>query len=224
MINLYAININNEITQERIQELYSYISKQEMVRINSFNHYDDQMRSLLGKILARYMLRKVYNLRNSTIYISYNNYGKPYLKNYPYYFNISHSNSWVVCAIGNTEVGVDIERIENIDINIIKSNYTNIEYMDILNKSINDRCEYFFDIWTLKESFAKYIGKGFYIPFNTFSIIKQNEKVIFKSYIYKNPCFKQYCIGEDYKLSICSDSNSFAEKIKIINVNDINLE
>lgn len=42
--------------------------------------------------------------------ITYNKYGKPYLKNF--YFNISHSGRWVVLACANEDVGIDIEKIQ----------------------------------------------------------------------------------------------------------------
>ena len=41
-----------------------------------------------------------------------NQYGKPYLSEHPdFYFNISHSGEYVLCAIDNNPIGVDIEEV-----------------------------------------------------------------------------------------------------------------
>ncbi len=45
--------------------------------------------------------------------IAYTTYGKSYLYGEKeLFFNISHSGNWVIMAIGLTEVGVDIEKID----------------------------------------------------------------------------------------------------------------
>ena len=37
--------------------------------------------------------------------------GKPYFENLPVHFNISHSYPYVVCAICDCAVGIDIEKV-----------------------------------------------------------------------------------------------------------------
>lgn len=38
--------------------------------------------------------------------------GKPYLKNYHYHYNVSHSGRYVLCVLADREVGVDIQQRE----------------------------------------------------------------------------------------------------------------
>ena len=39
---------------------------------------------------------------------------KPYIKNCPYHFNLSHSGDFLLLAVGDTPVGADIEKIKKI--------------------------------------------------------------------------------------------------------------
>ena len=48
------------------------------------------------------------------IQFGYNNYQKPYLKDYPdIHFNGSHSGEYLVCALSDVPVGIDIQKIDN---------------------------------------------------------------------------------------------------------------
>ena len=45
--------------------------------------------------------------------IKYGVHGKPYLENVPFYFNISHSGEYVICAYDDKPVGADIQLMKN---------------------------------------------------------------------------------------------------------------
>lgn len=66
-------------------------------------------------------------------------------------------NDLVICAINDTLVGVDIEKIRSVDLNIIERvcNEDELEYI------LNDTSyKHFFEIWTFKEAYFKIIGTG----------------------------------------------------------------
>ncbi len=71
---------------------------------------------MIGELLVRTLTNKKLKIGNERIVWGKNHYGKPYLNGYPnYYFNISHSGEFVVCAISNNPVGIDIEQIKQIE-------------------------------------------------------------------------------------------------------------
>lgn len=96
--------------------------------------------------LLRNILKKEYNIDNYNII--YNKNGKPYLENIDnIYFNISHSNEYLVIATSNKPVGVDIEKIRNY----------NLKINEILNIKPKNN-EEFFKYWTKKEALIKLKG------------------------------------------------------------------
>lgn len=69
------------------------------------------------------------------------------------------------------QVGIDVEEVRVFDLCMAKQLFTEFEYWEILaaeNKSL--AC---FDIWTMKESYVKALGKGLAIPLDSFRVKKQ---------------------------------------------------
>jgi 4'-phosphopantetheinyl transferase len=95
------------------------------------------------------------------------------------HFNISHAGEWVLCAISNTEIGIDIELIQPIDLDIAKYYFSEVEYMDLQRKEGAEKVSYFFDLWTLKESYIKARGMGLSIPLKDFCIRITHEGITF---------------------------------------------
>lgn len=88
--------------------------------------------------------------------------GKPILKDYPdIHFNISHSGKYVVCAVANVPVGVDIEGNRPINAAVAKRFFSAEENEWVSaadNQSVQE--QRFFRLWTLKEAYAKATGQG----------------------------------------------------------------
>lgn len=90
----------------------------------------------------------------------YNDNGKPYLDYV--YFSLSHSGEFVICAISDQEIGVDIQQIKQVNYDkIISRFFTPLEY-EYYNQidSQEEKASYFFKLWTRKEAYAKCTGRG----------------------------------------------------------------
>lgn len=108
--------------------------------------------------LAAYFLLKKYALIPNNIEgdIAINDYGKPFFKELPVFFNISHSNEYVCCAISDEEIGIDIQYIieEHFGIHSLfhKNEIDKITNADKRSDLI------FFNIWSSKEAYIKLLG------------------------------------------------------------------
>ncbi|MFE3576471.1 4'-phosphopantetheinyl transferase family protein [Lysinibacillus sp. NPDC059133] len=213
MVEIYAVKIPEYITGLQFSRLTQYVDLQKKERIKRFVKVEDAYRTLIADILLRSLICEKFGIINHDIIFNVTEYGKPYLKNVEQLsYNISHSGDWVVIALNNFEIGIDIEMIKPIDFNFAKQFLTEYEYFDLMSiQEKRKRLEYFYDLWTLKESYVKAIGKGLFFPLKDFTIQKDSlNKITFQSSLDTNSWyFKQYEVDHDYKLSVCSEINSF---------------
>jgi len=104
-----------------------------------------------GRYLLSKILREFYSMEYFETEIIK---GKPYLKNNPYYFSISHSENIVGIAIGKEEVGFDIEynkKIRNYS-QILKRYNQNIPEDSDIQKEL-------YEFWTQHEAKIKLSSK-----------------------------------------------------------------
>ena len=99
------------------------------------------------------LLNKVLNKYSIKCDIIYNEHGKPYLENNELYFNLSNSGEYSVCAISDSEIGIDIQKI------ILKNRVLDKVCTDEEKKLIKNEDD-FTNIWVKKESYVKYLGIG----------------------------------------------------------------
>lgn len=85
--------------------------------------------------------------------------GKPYIQYAGVKFNISHSDDYWVCIIGQGECGVDVQKIKTVNYGKLASRFfsENEEAYVSTNGSRG-----FFKLWARREAFAKYTGEGFF--------------------------------------------------------------
>ncbi|NLK94127.1 MAG: 4'-phosphopantetheinyl transferase superfamily protein [Clostridiales bacterium] len=200
-MKVYKEKINFNLNKKDFFKLINYLNEKEKNKILKFVRYEYALRSLYGKIL----LMNALNL--DKIDLNYNQYGKPELVDMPNtYFNISHCNKWVVLAIDNKPIGIDVEEIKEDHLDIAKEFFSaeENEYLSKIDKE--RRVEEFYKLWTMKEAFVKNIGKGLHQEFNSFSInlINNKEEVIFNN---KKYSFLVSKLENKYYLSICTEND-----------------
>ncbi|WP_405296503.1 4'-phosphopantetheinyl transferase family protein [Methanobrevibacter sp.] len=149
-------------------------------------------------------------------HFKFGKYGKAYISNHEdIYFNLSHSNKFVACAISDREVGVDIELIDSaIDLNIAKHYFFAGEYESIMNST--DPADEFFNYWVLKESYMKYTGLGFNLKLEDFEIVIGDE--IYLKDDENNLKFTLFDLGE-YKLAV--SGHYYADDVKQYFIEDL---
>ena len=218
MTEIYCIKINDSLTDEQITGLRKIITVENNNRIDKFKFREDLLRTLFGELLVRYAVSEITNVDADKITIMRDSYNKPYFPELPLYFNISHSEDYVICALSSNKIGIDIEKITETDIKIAEKFFSRTEYNFLSGLRQSDRKQKFFELWTIKESYVKFIGKGLHIPFNSFNVNLNNSspKISDKTNVY----FRQYDIS-GYKCTVCSDVEDFPDSIKYVSEKDI---
>lgn len=114
------------------------------------------------------------NKSDKDIY-SYDKFGAPYFKTLEnIHLSISHSNNIVVVAISKHSVGVDIEYVlKDVDYNKLANRLFNINESSKIH-TLND----FYDVWTKKESYLKYLKDFKNISLKSFNVFDLYQKFI----------------------------------------------
>ncbi|WP_271714102.1 4'-phosphopantetheinyl transferase family protein [Anaeromicropila herbilytica] len=193
------------------------ISDEKRARIMRYHFEEDKKRSLYGDIIIRTLASEILGIDNSQIVFKIKEYGKPYLEGFPrFHYNISHSGSWIIAGIGREELGVDIEAVASANEELARRFFSEKEYEDMMSKNKNDRRGYFYDLWTLKESYIKCIGNGLYTSLNSFGFELENDEAILFP-VNKQYHFKRYDSIPGYKVAVCA-KEEIEDKIKNISL------
>lgn len=218
MVEVYAVRLDCMPDASTLERLISHLSQDRHHKIQSFYREEDRHRTLISDITIRYLLSRKIGINSKDIKFITNKYGKPSLNCITgIHFNVSHSKDWVVFAIHSLPVGIDIEFIDPIDIDIAKRFFAENEYRTLVNKTANVKLAYFYDLWTLKESYVKFKGKGLSIPLNSFSISFNRDDIVMEpSSLYEECFFQQYHIDRHYKMAVCAAVDDFPGQVVVI--------
>ncbi|KYD04317.1 hypothetical protein B4102_3297 [Heyndrickxia sporothermodurans] len=206
--DICAIKIPDNKNLKSFSMLMQNISVEKKNKILKFHKVDDALRSLFGDILLRTMLCNYGGYKNKDLHFNHNSYGKPYFSsNNRLMFNVSHSGDWVVSVVHHSQIGVDIEKIKKIDhLGLSKRYFSPQEFFDINNTPKENQLHYFYNLWTLKESFIKNIGCGLSKDLSSFTISKSEDMFyVLNNEKDKLPKYKflQYKIDDGYICSVC---------------------
>ena len=102
---------------------------------------------------------------------SYGPSGKPEVSGLPgFRFNVSHSGRWVIVGVADGDIGIDVETVDADRpmpelVELARHVFTPDEQR--LLASGDPRV--FYRLWTLKESYVKYLGLGLSAPLDAFT-------------------------------------------------------
>lgn len=145
----------------------------------------------------------VHGHREKDVRFVYGQYGKPYIRDSSIYFNLSHSGEYAVCAVSDSEVGIDIQRKGKLKMDVAKRFFTENECKHILAQPENTKAtDMFYRLWALKESFVKAIGTGINLSFDSFEIVPGEKTEIIQNHNNKKYEFVERDV-DNYKLAVC---------------------
>jgi 4'-phosphopantetheinyl transferase len=216
-MNILAVCID-DIDMIYAERLINVLPEKLKSKVKQKSQVDDRLRSLTGGMVTQVYAFEHWGLTPREFTPVQNQNGKPFLSDYPYHYNISHSGKWVVCAFSEcAEVGIDVEMIRPIDLELVNRFFSKSEATFLSAQPQHMRITYFFQLWTLKECYIKAKGEGLSLPLNAFSFEVDDDKIHFYTTLDSEIWhFNRYNLDSGYEMAVCGHTNDFPEKINII--------
>ena len=196
---------------------FSMISQDRRKKIRYYKNEKTARLSLGAGVLLRIAMDKN-GVSEEEIVIG--EYGKPYISDAAFYFNLSHSGEYVFCAYDDSPIGIDIQKIKNEIPKHTKKILAEEEREYLFSLNEKERVSAFYSIWADKESVIKWDGRGLRLPLQTISFIQEGtaiSKIIFEG----SPLFVRRLdlLQPDYAVSICSQQEYAIEELQEIDEN-----
>ena len=136
--------------------VFETFGENERERIDSISSPHAKELSLGGLIALKHLTDRAG--ADGRLEIQRGDNGKPYFKDSPYFFNLSHSGDLSVAVLSDKRAGIDIERVmpRHSLRKIAKRFFSETEY--VRYEQSGDSAEEFYRIWTAKEALVKYKG------------------------------------------------------------------
>lgn len=194
-IKVYYARIESDYSDNDFSSYLNSLPSYLHEKLFKIKHTNTRNSKLFGLLLLQHVLKLEGGNEQVLTNLEYTSKGKPYIQG-ARQFNISHSGNMVVCAFSKREIGIDIEKIRNVNIKNFQSYFSDDEYTDIVNSSAINKL--FFQYWTKKESFAKAIGEGLTISFANVNFNKNT--INYKDQSWFN---HELSIDNDFIANIC---------------------
>ena len=158
MNKVYIANIAPLVNEEVYRYYYDRVGEQRRKKADKLVSAENKARCIGVGAVLRFAVEDATDYSfDSLVFLTEEN-GKPYVEGNPFYFSISHSGDYAVCAISDRPVGVDVEKERE------------------LSESFKARFAESVTEWTKKESKGKLTGKGVSDDSDTSDYIFTHEK------------------------------------------------
>ena len=209
MIKVYYCDLHLSSYGSFIENGLGKVNENRRIKVNKCKNPENKVNSLGAGLLLRYALENA-GYRYDNLNFFNDEYGAIRIDNVTDLFiSISHSNGFAACALSDTAIGVDIEKIDRFEkVNFIKRCYTQREqeFVSEDTSHFEERCAV---VWTRKEAYSKQKGLGMRLDFKNIDTMNINY-------------FYDYQIQENMQLSVCSDDKNVMDtNIIKVDVSDL---
>lgn len=213
-VELYIIHTGFLDEEEVFQKRLNQVSFERRQKVLACKIREDQKRSLAaGLLVERIVEEHGYSSRQ----ITSGEDGKPYLSGVDdFFFSISHSGEYAVCAVGDVPVGVDIQQKRRTRLNIARRFFASQEADEIEKQPEDGQDEMFFRYWTGKESYLKLTGQGIMGGLDSFLVDLKEKRILDLYSGQKEIYLKEYHCLEDYYITVACYSKKFAAFVRKI--------
>ncbi|MGY6530439.1 MAG: 4'-phosphopantetheinyl transferase family protein [Cyanobacterium sp.] len=226
MLDLFLLNTDNFLSD--LPYLRSLLSPDELDKIQRFKNKIQGDRTCIARANLRILLSKYLNINPDKISFNYSQKGKPFLENYPHlYFNLSHTDNWIVYGISDQLIGIDIENIKK------KVKYKELakrffcprEFNLIIKQNQENEPKLFYTLWTAKEAYLKATGEGLSGGLDTIELsynFLSEEVEIISANIRTKWQIKNLKVEDDYLVSVAIKTrNMLPEQLTFKEVKEI---
>lgn len=213
-VKLYVVKMPPKLQTNVFLQLLECVDDSRRKRILNCKNIMLAQSSLMGDILVRYLALDLVHLTSVDFRYHHFENGKPYASGCDsFHFNISHSGQYIAVSAGPFETGCDIQEYQK--------NYQGMEQM-VFSKSEQQLIQSdkdFFQLWTLKESFLKAIGKGFMVDPTLYTVAdkKGTTRILYQNNEYQFYSFENF---DNYAVSVCA-CGKIEEEIGLIPIEKI---
>ena len=206
-IFVYRSNLTQ--CKNKMRKLYNYLSDFEKKKASEYYTKELSDKYVISHGILRYILSYYTTQLPENIKFYSNEYGKPFLVNNDLYFNMSYSKD-LVCYVISFEyvVGIDLEfRDKNLNIDeLVNTTFTMAEHNFYTSLPKEEKKDFFYTLWTIKESIVKAAGYGLSYPINTIEAKSSasSQKIILCKKGTQGQKFHSFSLGLflDYSCSI----------------------
>ena len=197
MVSINVCDID-EMLPENMEQLMSVMSEEQKNKVMRYRFEGDRQRCLIGLALTGMIFGK----KPCELKTVFGKHEKPFVTNGGgIHYNLSHSGRYVVIASGCSSLGIDVEKAGRVKKNIARRLFSPRENVEYRRNCENDG-SFFCRMWTLKESYIKYDGRGLFLPLNSFSILQNGVGFYMEDSRLK---FRQFDMPDGYIMSVCSE-------------------
>lgn len=171
---VFILTVNLTSYINNISKCWECLSVKEKTQVNKYYTKSLSDKYIMSHGILRHILSYYTKQYPQDIEFTHNEYGKPFLKNSNIYFNMSHSHNIVSYIVAlNYRVGIDIELHDNnLNVQELASLVlTSAESQYLSSIESKEKLEFFYHLWTKKESLIKANGQGLSYPINTIEAI-----------------------------------------------------
>jgi 4'-phosphopantetheinyl transferase len=158
--DIWRLNIS--LNSPLLEDFKLILRQDEIDRANRYLREKDRTRFIVSRGALRQILGIYLNIPPAAIEFAEGENKKPYIVNpgnTGLYYNLSHSNNWILIAIANSEIGVDTEFVNpDFDYREIINDVFSPGEVDFIKQG--NLSKLFFTLWTRKEALIKATGQG----------------------------------------------------------------
>lgn len=149
-------HLSLDLDSVQLDELKGLLSQDELARAAKLKIMEKKERFIARRGLLRKILSLYTGINPELLVFEYLGNGKPSIKDLDgLHFNISHCGDMMLCAVALDPVGIDIEKISDIDIKNAAQYFSGQELNRISDLPEQEQKKAFFRLWTQKEAVAK---------------------------------------------------------------------
>ena len=189
-----------------IPKLYRTLQSDEKARSASFLKEKDSDRFIVGRAMLRILLGEYLNIEADMLTFGFDKNKKPDLKHdgkSVIHFNLSHSGEYILIAISDKFIGIDIERYEyDPGLKQIMELIFSESEISFINKQ-DSPSRIFYKLWTRKEALLKANSSGLNNMIKYIPCLNSNYLVNYSSTIsFKNWKVNSFYIDEEHPASV----------------------
>ncbi len=166
-MRIYALDLG-QLTQSQWEACMETLPEERRNRAKRCRQAEERIRIIGAGWLLQYGLEQE-GIPGEEQSFCKNEYGKPELSGRQVQFSLSHGGNWAVCAVGNTPLGVDVER-PRCSLAVADRYFPKEEVERVRNLPPEEQKWELCRLWTAREAFLKALGCGLTVPMNSFGV------------------------------------------------------